>query len=211
MFHSENFTTERGTFSTDLSLRPDGRNTFSFKGFLRTSDVDLGYVTRNNEMFGGLWMHADIDGSMQSFRHLSANISGKIDSVEINHYLYRNVGVEGRYADSIWDGTVAVRDRNINMDLMGRFDLEKSMPEFDFTLNLAHADLHKLNLIKGDSIFTASALVTASFKGNSADNIEGDLRLINSILNNSNGPAEHLRFPGHIRESERRAAADPQI
>ena len=179
--------TERGTFSTDLSLRPDGRNTFSFKGFLRTSAVDLGYVTRNSEMFGGLWMHADIDGSMQSFRHLSANISGMIDSVEINQYLYRNVEVEGRYADSIWDGTVAVRDRNINMDLMGRFDLEKSMPEFDFTMNLAHADLHKLNLIKEDSVFTASALVTASFKGNGADNLEGDLRLINSILTNSRG------------------------
>ncbi|MFN2314210.1 MAG: hypothetical protein ABR531_07110, partial [Bacteroidales bacterium] len=30
-------TTERGTFSTDLSVKPDGRNTFSFKGFLKTS------------------------------------------------------------------------------------------------------------------------------------------------------------------------------
>ncbi len=180
-------TTERGTFSTDLSLKPDGRNTFSFKGFLRTSDVDLGYVTRNNEMFGGLWMHADIDGSMQSFRHLSANINGMIDSVEINDYLYRNVSVAGSYADSIWDGTVAVKDRNINMNIMGRFDLEKSMPEFDFTMNIAHADLVKLNLIKGDSVFNATALLTASFKGNRIDNIEGDLRLINSTLENSRG------------------------
>ncbi|MBE0678864.1 MAG: hypothetical protein IH592_08875, partial [Bacteroidales bacterium] len=180
-------TTERGTFSTDLSLKPDGRNTFSFKGFLRTRDVDLGYVTRNDEMFGGLWMHADIDGSMQSFKRLSANINGVIDSVEINDYLYRDVSVAGRYADSIWDGTVAVKDRNINMNIMGRFDLEKSMPEFDFTMNIAHADLVRLNLIRGDSIFNATALLTASFKGNRADNIEGDLRLINSTLENSRG------------------------
>jgi hypothetical protein len=180
-------TTERGTFSTDLSLRPVGRNTFSFKGFLSTSNVDLGYITRNNEMFGGLWMHADIDGSMQSFSRLSANITGMIDSVEINHYLYRNVEVEGRYSDRIWDGTVVVRDSNIKMDLMGRFDLEKELPEFDFTMNLAHADLHKLNLIKSDSVFRASALFTATFRGNNADNIEGDMRLINSILQNSNG------------------------
>lgn len=180
-------TTERGTFSTDLSLRPDGRNTFSFKGFLKTSDVDLGYITRNNEMFGGLWLHADIDGSMQSFRHFSANINGVIDSVEINDYMYRNVSVAGRYADSIWDGTVTVKDKNINMDIMGRFDLEKSMPEFDFTMNIAHADLHRLNLIKEDSIFKATALLTASFKGNRADNLEGNLRLINSTLKNSRG------------------------
>lgn len=180
-------TTERGTFSTDLSLRPEGKNTFSFKGFLRTSAVDLGYVTRNSEMFGGLWLHADIDGSMQSFRHFSANINGVIDSVEINKYLYRNISVEGRYADSVWDGNVSVKDRNINMNIMGRFDLEKSMPEFDFTMNLAHADLHRLNLIKGDSIFRATALLTASFRGSTSDNLEGNLRLINSTLQNSRG------------------------
>jgi hypothetical protein len=180
-------TTERGDFSTDLSLRPDGKNTFSFKGFLRTSDVDLGYVTRNDEMFGKLSMHADIDGSMQSFKHLSANITGVIDSVEINDYLYRNVAVSGRYADRIWDGNVAVKDKNIRMEVMGRFDIEKSRPEFDFSLNLAHADLHALNLVKNDTIFEASALLTANFKGNRSDNLEGDMRLINSTLQNSNG------------------------
>lgn len=180
-------TTERGTFSTDLSLKPEEKNRFGFKGFLRTSDVDLGYVTRNDEMFGGLWMHADLEGSMRSFKHLTAEITGVIDSVEVNNYMYRNVSVAGTYADSIWDGTVNISDRNIRMDLMGRFDLEKSKPEFDFTMNLAHADLHRLNLIKGDSIFTVSALLTASFKGNKTDNFVGDMRLINSTLENSNG------------------------
>jgi hypothetical protein len=180
-------TTERGTFSTDLSLRPDGRNTFGFRGSIRTSDVDLGYITRNDEMFGGLWMHAEIDGSMESFRRLSATISGVVDSVEINKYLFRNINVSGTYADSIWDGNVRVMEPNIEMDLMGRFDLEKSMPEFDFSMNLAYADLHALNLVKKDSVFRASALVTANFRGNRTDNLEGDLRLINSTLENSNG------------------------
>ncbi len=180
-------TTERGSVSTDLSLKPDGRNRFSFKGFLSTSDFDLGYVTGNTGLFGGLWMHADLDGSMESFRHLSANISGVIDSVEINSYNYSNIAVEGSYGDSIWDGSVTVRDPAVVMDLMGRFDLEKSMPEFDFTLNLSRADLHRMNLISSDTLFNASALLTASFRGNRTDNIAGEIRLINSTLNNSNG------------------------
>jgi len=179
--------TERGTFDTDLSLRPDGKNTFGFRGSLKTSAVDLGYIAKNSEMFGGLWMHAEVDGSMKSFRHLSANINGVIDSVEINKYLYRNISVSGAYADKIWDGLVAVREPNIGMDLMGRFDLAGSRPEFEFTMNLAGADLHTLNLVKKDSIFRATALVTANFSGNSPDNLEGDLRLINSTLQNSNG------------------------
>ena len=181
------FTTERGTFETDLSLKPDGRNAFGFRGSLRTSAVDLGYMTKKSEMLGGLWMHADVDGTMESFRHLSANINGVIDSVEINKYLYRNITVSGTYADRIWDGSVEVNEPNISMSLLGRFDLEKSKPEFDFTMNLAGADLHTLNLVTKDSVFRATALVTANFTGNSTENLEGDLRLINSTLENSNG------------------------
>jgi len=180
-------TTERGTFDTDLSLKPDGRNTFGFRGSLRTRAVDLGYMAKNSEMFGGLWMHAEVDGTMKSFRHLSANINGVIDSVEVNKYLYRNISVSGTYADRIWDGSVEVNEPNIEMSLLGRFDLEKSQPEFDFTMNLADADLHTLNLVKKDSVFRATALVTANFRGNSTENLEGDLRLINSTLENSNG------------------------
>lgn len=180
-------TTERGTFDTDISLRPDGRNTFGFRGSLTTSAVDLGYMAKNSEMFGGLWMHAEVDGSMESFRHLSANINGVIDSVEINKYLYRNISVSGTYADRIWDGSVEVSEPNIEMSLLGRFDLEKNKPEFDFTMNLANADLYTLNLVKKDTVFRATALVTANFTGNSTDNLKGDLRLINSTLENSNG------------------------
>jgi hypothetical protein len=180
-------TTEIGSFNTDLSLRPDGKSMFNFKGLLEAKDVDLAYITRNSEMFGGLWLHGNVEGSMKSFKHLSANINGIIDSVEINNYLYRNVSLEGTYIDRIWDGAVAVRDQNINMDILGRFDLEKSMPEFDFTMNIAHADLHKLNIIDSDTVYRATALLTASFRGTRIDNMDGDLRLINSTLQNSNG------------------------
>ncbi len=210
------FTTERGTIDTDISLRPAGRNTFSFKGALQTSDVDLGHLARNEEMFGGLWGHAEIDGSTvidrvtRKFTRLNANINGVIDSVEINRYLYRNIDLAGTYSEKIWDGSVEIREPNIDMSLLGRFDLERERPEFDFTMNLAGADLMALNLVRHDagtgdtasargiaalfrsrperdSVFRASALVTANFSGNRIDNIEGTLRLINSTFENSGG------------------------
>ncbi len=180
-------TTEIGTFNTDLSFRPGGKEMFDFKGLLKARDVDLAHITHNSEMFGGLWLHGNVEGSMKSFKHLSANISGIIDSVEINSYLYRNVSLEGTYINRIWDGSVTVRDKNINMDILGRFDLEKSMPEFDFTMNIAHADLFRLNIIESDTVFRATALLTASFTGTAIDNMDGDLRLINSSIQNSNG------------------------
>ena len=84
-------------------------------------------------------------------------------------------------------GDIAVRDQNIRMDILGRFDLGQTLPEFDFTMNLANAELHRLNLVRKDTLFRASALITATFKGNNIDNLDGDLRLINSTLENSNG------------------------
>jgi hypothetical protein len=54
-------------------------------------------------------------------------------------------------------------------------------------MNLANAELHRLNLVDKDTLFRVSALLTATFKGNNLDNLDGDLRLINSTLENSTG------------------------
>lgn len=179
--------TEKGSFSTDLSLEPEGRKDFRFKGLLKASGVDLASIAKNDKLFGGLWLHANVDGSMRSFSHLSAQITGVIDSVTINRYPYRNISLSGTYTEKVWDGSVSVNDRNLKMDILGRFDLSDTLPEFDFTMNLAHAGLYNLNLEKKDTLFNASALLTATFRGTNIDNLDGDLRLINSKLSNSNG------------------------
>ena len=189
--------TERGSFATDISLRPDGSNSFAFKGLLKAYQVELGFLTKKSELLGNLTLHAEVDGSMQSFKHLSANINGVIDSVGINGYQYRNVSLRGKYSDKVWDGAVEVRDRNIKMDILGRFDLSNVLPEFDFTMNLAHADLYKLKLQEKDTVYRASALLTATFTGNNIDNLDGDLRLINSTLRNSNGEITIYDFMLH--------------
>ena len=178
--------TDRGNITTDISLRPEGKNTFGFEGMMKVADIDLGYLAKNEKQLGGLWLHANVIGTMKSFRHLTANINGAIDTVEINGYSYRNVSVAGTYSEKVWDGSVIVDDRNIKMDLLGRFDLSDTLPEFDFTLNLAKAKLHRLNLYEKDTAFNVSALMTATFRGNNIDNLDGDLRLINSAMHNSN-------------------------
>ncbi len=179
--------TEIGNFSTDISVKPEGKKDFRFKGLLNAGNVNLGKISGNEKIFSVLGMHANVDGSMRSFRHVSANINGVVDSVGINDYLYRNISLSGTYIEKVWDGTVSVNNKNIKMDVLGRFDLSDTIPEFDFTMNLAHADLYKLNLEENDTLFNASALLTATSKGDNIDNLEGDLRLLNSKLVNSNG------------------------
>jgi hypothetical protein len=95
-------------------------------------------------------------------------------------YNYRNISLSGRFTDKTWDGSVRVSDQNIGLDLLGMFDFSKDLPEFDFTLNLKKADLFRLNVDRKDSTSSASLLLTANFTGNNIDNLDGEIRLLNS-------------------------------
>jgi hypothetical protein len=76
--------TNKGIISTDISLRPSGSGIYRVKGVIRGSDIDLGSITGNPEIFGSLSMEANIDGTARSFETFAVNLSGKIDSVGIN-------------------------------------------------------------------------------------------------------------------------------
>ena len=105
-----------------------------------------------------------------------------IDSIEINNYKYRNISLNGIFSEKTWDGNVRISENNIRMDILGMFNFRNKLPEFDFTLNLAKADLFKLKFDKSDTTSSISMLVTANFKGNNIDNLDGEIKLLNSNL-----------------------------
>ena len=172
--------TNKGIISTDISLRPMGENKFRIKGLIKGTDIDLGELTGNPEFFGKMTIEANVDGSTDSFKTIAVNASGRIDSIEINNYKYRNIVLNGYFKDKAWDGNISVEDRNIKLDLLGMFDFNRELPEFDFTLNLRKADLFRLNFDRSDTSSRASMLLTANFKGNSIDNLDGEIKLLNS-------------------------------
>ena len=49
----------------------------------------------------------------------------------------------GIFTEKTWDGSINISDSNIKMDLLGMFDFSNKLPEFDFTLNLAKANLYQ--------------------------------------------------------------------
>ena len=172
--------TNMGIISTDLSLRPSGKGSYSIKGLIRGSDIDLGSITGNPILFGGLSMKANIDGTSASFKKFAVNITGKIDSVEINNYKYRNITLNGLFTDKAWDGNIKVEDENIHMDLVGMFDFNHKLPEFDFTMNLLKSNLYKLNIDKSDTSSSLTMLLTANINGNNIDNLNGEIKVLNS-------------------------------
>lgn len=173
---------DAGNISTDISLRPEDNNRFKIRGLVTGSGIALGEITGNNEILGDLSMKADVDIYAYAFRKFAGEINGLVDSVEINHYKYRNISLNGIINDKTWDGSIKVTDENITMDMLGMLNFNSELPEFDFTLNLAKSNLYKLNIDKSDTTSSASILLTANFRGNDVDNLDGEIRLLNSSL-----------------------------
>ena len=165
--------TSKGNLNTDISLHPEGKNAFRINGLVTGRNIDLGELTGNDEMFGRISMKADVNIDAVSFQKFSGNLNGKVDSIELNQYKYRNIEMNGDFSEKTWDGSIRVVDQNIKADILGLFDFRDSLPEFNFSLNLNDANLHLLNFDKADSSSSLSLLMTADFKGNNIDNLSG--------------------------------------
>jgi len=172
--------TPYGSVSTDVSLRPEGSGIFAIKGNIKGTGIDLGEISGNSTLLGQSTISAYVDGTTESFKTFAVNVSGIIDSVEINDYKYEKINLNGYFTDKAWNGTIKAEDGNVKMDLSGMFDFSKELPEFDFTLDINKANLYRLNIDKADSTSALSILITANFKGNNIDNLDGEIRLLNS-------------------------------
>lgn len=189
-----NFRTSIGTIRTDISLRPEESKRFKIKGLISLSNIALGELTGKPELFGNISMRADVDGYAFSFHKYNGSLTGRIDSIEINKYKYRNISLNGNFSEKTWDGSVSVSDDNIKLDILGLFNFREKLPEFDFTLDLGRANLHKLNFDKLDTTSSLSLLVTANFKGTNIDNLDGEIKLLNSNIRKYGNSLEFYDF-----------------
>jgi len=177
-----NLITSAGTLRTDISLRPTKDRTYRVNGLIKGEQLALGMLTGNEDLLGSLSFNTDVDGTAKSFNSFSGRLNGIVDSVEINKYNYRNILLNGTFTEKMWDGAVKINENNIKLDLLGMLSFSKEKSEFDFSLNIENADLHRLNFDKTDPTSNLSLLVTANFSGNNLDNLDGEIKLLNSNM-----------------------------
>lgn len=190
-----------GTLSTDLSVRPDTANMLYFNGFLGGKELDIGYLTKA-ESVEDMWMSAEVDGHIRPGGDFRAQLTGNIDSLSILDYHYKNIELDGVFQKNAFDGSIKANEENLIMDFLGRLDFTGELPVFDFTLNLPYADLRELNLDATDSISNLNLLLTANFRGNSVDNIQGEVKLLNSRFERDDQSLEVYDFTASAFQEE---------
>jgi hypothetical protein len=175
------FSTSLGEFSSDLLLKPDTANTLYFQGKLKTSDFFLGKLIKKDSIVGRISMNANING-YASKSGLFAKMNGKINSLELNHYAYNNINLAGTIAGKVFDGSFSISDPNIKMDFLGKVNFSNENPEFAFTADVSRARPYYLNISNTDPGYFASFLLETNFTGKTIDQLNGEIRIVNSLF-----------------------------
>lgn len=173
--------TDMGGMVMDLSFKPDSVNLLKFNGHLRTNDFRLGEFLDQEEVLSELDMDVYTDGSL-SLGQIEASLTGTIDSLEFYRYDYSNITLDGAFTNTTFDGGVSISDPNIKMDFEGKMDFSGEVPTYNFIADVARARPFFLNLGNENPSTFASFLIETDLSGKTLDELNGEVRLVNSLF-----------------------------
>jgi hypothetical protein len=181
------FKSKLGVVRTDLSFVPSGGDMLKINGRVKTIGLLAGPLT-GTDLVGPLSFDGTIRGTLnQNSNDFSAEVVGRIDSIEINQYQYRNIDLNGDIKNKQFDGRLIVDDPNLKMQFDGKFNLNVPVPIFNFDLMVENANLKAMNLDHSFAQSNISFALDANFTGNNIDNLAGFIHFRKGSYQNENG------------------------
>ena len=168
------FKTKLGRFDSDINLKINKAGVPAYSGKLDTYAFDLGSLL-NEPSLGRTTLTADVKGSGDALKNLTENIDARIAAVDYNGYNYQKLTLSGTFAKKIANAKITVNDKNIKLDLNGSVNLSGNIPAYNFSANVANAQLHKLKLLNDTITFTS--FIKTKFTGNNLNNLTGSVAL----------------------------------
>jgi hypothetical protein len=188
------FKSKWGMLTTDLSFIPSEGEKLKINGKLRTVNFKIGDLV-GSDLLDGITFNGNIQGILnQQTNNFSAKVSGKIDSVFVNNYQYKNIQMNGDILNKEFEGFMLVDDPNLKLRFDGKFDLNVPVPVFNFDMLLENANLRALNLDHTFKHSEISFALNANFTGSNIDNLDGFMHFSKGAYVNENGPVSFDDF-----------------
>lgn len=176
-----NFRTDLGSFFSDLSLKFNTKDGIpAYKGQLSMNNFNVGRFLQIKGI-GQTSLNAEIAGKGFSENDLKARLKGKIKNININNYNYKNINVDGDFANKLFKGQLNINDEHLVMDFIGEINFQNKLPEFNFIADVEKAELAMLNLITRDSSSYLKTHIEMNLVGNNFDNIIGRININNTL------------------------------
>ncbi|HIW65304.1 MAG TPA: translocation/assembly module TamB [Candidatus Alistipes intestinipullorum] len=168
-----------GDVACSMTMSPLKGGRHGVTGQVSSQKLRLGRLLGYEDLVGDAAFTARVDG-MLGHGIADGNVLGDITLLELNDYSYDSLRFDGRLRNREFDGRISARDENLDFDFFGTVDLNDSVPRYDFTMDLRHADLARLNVNRRDSVSQLSAHVVAKAGGRSLDDLNGLIRVFDA-------------------------------
>lgn len=172
------FQTNLGNLDSDINFKTS-KDIPVYSGSINTQNFDLGKLL-DNTLVTTLTMNAKVKGEGFNFQTLKASLDADLQQINLYGYNYQNLKTVGEMNKKFFNGSLEVRDPNLDMDFAGTIDFNSRLPIFRFTSEIRYSDLKALQLTK-DSI-TLQAKADLNFAGSNIDNFDGIARLYDVSL-----------------------------
>ncbi|HND89174.1 MAG TPA: hypothetical protein PK971_12645, partial [Saprospiraceae bacterium] len=149
--------TDLGTGDVDMQLDlSKGREHATYGGNMHLRNFDLGTWAGNRDLGKTTFrLHIDENSTGLTLPTVRAKVDGTIDTFVYKGYTYRNVAANGLFREKTFDGTLGIKDPNVDFFFDGKIDLADSIPQFVFKAQVNRLDLGALNLVKDDWVISA--------------------------------------------------------
>lgn len=173
-----------GVVDADLAIQDLGNiDKATYQGNVILDNFNLGKFLTINDI-GKVTLNLDVNGKGFNQEFLDTQIKGDIKEFHYNNYNYTKITVDGKMKMPYFEGYFNSNDPNLRMDFDGLVDLSSKVKNYDFTANIDYADLSELNFVN-DSISIFKGKVVFDAKGNTLDDLDGNLNIKNVSYQNN--------------------------
>lgn len=174
--------TNLGNITTDLMIVPDSVNRVLFSGRVNTDEFYIGKIFSRSGLLDDISMDAEIKGIYTKDIPLQAEVDGIVNKITFKKYPYRNILVHGDISNKRFNGILHVNDPNLKLEFEGILDMGSEPRRYNFKANVIDANLMALNISDADANYHVSFLVKANVEGNTLDELNGEVTLLNSLF-----------------------------
>lgn len=185
--------TDLGLLETDIDLKnTQNIQNASYVGMLRGEDFNMGRLLKVPEL-ENITFNVQVDGSGVEPETLDTQVEGTISSARYNKYTYQGISVAGNLQNPNFDGRLTITDPNANFNFNGLIDVSKEIHTYDFTAEIDHIDLGKLNFLQ-DTSAVLKGKVVMDMRGTNIDDTGGVIAFTEASFENSNDLYEFQDF-----------------
>lgn len=173
--------TAAGILDIDLNLKADSVGEgITYKGNAAALAFDFGKLLELKNLGK---ITADLELTAYSRGELeSANLDGKISSLNFKGYRYQNIFLNGDVASNLFSGQLESDDPNLNFIFDGAVDFSGKTPLMDFYAEVYNFDLSALNLLQSEEPISFSTIVRLNAEGDSPNTFNGSITANDSYL-----------------------------